>query len=110
MAARARTERDVYITSRHFPGGTTKMAMDIQKLPVTANPGPGAAVGTMPIDKSPSQRWRVQSVPGAGTGKLVNRLSGLVLAFNGTGAVPAYSQKPKANAGVLAEYVIKPLG
>ena len=100
----------VYITSRLFKNGTTKMAMDIQRQPGPANPGPNAAVGTMPIDQSQSQQWKVQPVPGAGTSKLVNRLSGLVLTFNGTGAVPAYSQKPKESAGVLAEFVIKPLG
>ena len=99
----------VYITSRLFRDGTTKMAMDVQdtvgKGP--ADPGEREPVGTSPFDRSATQQWKVTPVPITGRSVLVNRHNGRSLAFKGTGFAEPYEQR---KTGGLVEFVIKPLG
>lgn len=103
----------VFIVNRLLKDGTTQMAIDTQDTVNRgpSDPGEGAAAGTSPLDRSVSQQWKEQRVTFGGVYQhsiLVNRFTKRKLAFNGSGFVPAYSQK--ANAGPLSDFVIKKLG
>jgi hypothetical protein len=102
----------VYIVNRLREDGVTEEAIDTQDTLAggPSDPGEGKAVGTSPLDRSSTQQWKVVHhtfgvVYSHST--IRNRHTNRFLTWNGTGAVPAYSQKESES--VLSHFKVREL-